>query len=475
MRNHTADAIGVHPFAVRVVFGDDRRPAYVQGPDGTVTGPGVQVFTHAAEEALAGRHGVTRGELMAATRSLNIGVPFLINVASQQDPDRYARRLADLAAAAGVAPIPPPALRVLEKLKQSVDAAQALGPQAIARAAMTHLADAATPGGAAYGVLVSYVNRALANTAGNPRRAAAGAPAAGISDIGAEGVELWWVKEGSATIVFQVRVHLTGGRPPARFALNVPKDITAAAAELRQTHAEFTELYAMDPRHVMEPFGLGEVAVRTWRGTATVPLLAAEWFDGHELHVYPQGPRLHVWQDQHMGHEHPLPPEASDDVWEHMIRVCARYTRVTPGGLVPLGAHINAGDFIFRQRPGGWDVLLIWCRRPAAGSLPDEFVVVNGLLAATTAFGPERDVVVFWDQPERALRAVCSGLAEAGLAPARITALLRQALDGPFMRHADHPEEIPWLTRLAGNDPARLGAVFSRARQALVRHLDPGA
>jgi hypothetical protein len=137
---------------------------------------------------------------------------------------------------------------VLDALKHAIDEAGALGPQAIVRLAMAYLAAPDHRGHSAYGMLVEHVNRALTNPGRNPRSAASYGAIGGLEDIAPAGLRLWWVKEGSATIVFQVRVELRHERPPVRFVLNVAKDTTAAADELRRAHADFVDFYRMEPR-----------------------------------------------------------------------------------------------------------------------------------------------------------------------------------------------------------------------------------
>jgi hypothetical protein len=466
----TASIIGQHPFPVQVLFGDERLRAYQPDAAGRTLGPGVQVATVTVERALGAGQQAVRAALLGAAQRLGVDFPYLLNLACQSTPERFTERLGSLAAEAGA--LAPDDLKMAAALKAAVDDAVAIGPQAIVRAAMAHLSSPAVPGGPAWGTLFSHVNHVLTRRGDNPRRARAEAPMSGVEDIAAEGLELWWVKEGSATIVFQVLVRLRDGRPPVRLALNVAKDLKVAAEELRLTYADFVALYALDRAYVMEPLALGAARITTWRGELVVPVLVAEWFDGHELHVYETGPQLHVWLDQRMGKDHPIPEPVSERIWAEMFRICARYTRETSRGLRPVWAHINAGDFIFRERPGGeWDVLLIWIRQPPLPDMPDEALVVTALLAGTKAFGADRDVTVWWDQPALALESLHAGFRQAGLSETRITALFRQALEGPFTTWASSPERIPWLPSAAPDEVGKLRGVFQRARQALEDHL----
>jgi len=452
--------LGAHPFPVRVIFGDERRLAYARGPDGEVSGPGVQVMTAATEMRVQS----VRGALLATLDALDLRFPYVLNVACQSPPQQFHERV-QAAGAGGQGAEAQDALRLF---KEAVDEAGALGPQAIVRAAVTHLADPVEPGGDAYGNLLRYVNCALGGEGRNARIKPAGEPVRRLDDLAPEGIDLWWVKEGSATIVFQVHVSLGGGRPPARFVLNVAKDLTGAAQELQQTYADFVALYGIEPAYVMQPFGLGVASIATWRGPVSVPVLAAEWFDGHELHVYGGSPRLHIWQDQHMGAEHPLPPEVSDRIWSDTIRIRARYTRRLAEAVVPIDVQIDAGDFIFRRRDdGGWDILLIWFRRPPPGVPGADFLVVNSLLAGATPYELEPEPTVFWDQPARALEALRLGLTEAGWEPVEINALLRAAWDGAFMGCEGRPERIAYLHYHGGADPGALHGAFQRARDLL--------
>lgn len=469
--DRTADLIGSHPFAVRIQFGDDRRPAYVADERGVAEGPGVQVLTPLADNWLTRTAGVSLAELHAAADRLVVDHRLLLNLACQLDAGAYARRVQQLVSATGRAMPDPRDGQVLEGLKKAVDQAQGLGPQAIVRAVMAYLALPSAPGGPTYAVLVDHINHVLTNPGANPRGGARHPPIQGTQDIGPEGLTLWWVKEGSATIVFQVQAALTGGRPPVRFVVNVAKDLTEASAEVRQTHGDFTELYRMDPHSVMEPFGSADVTVTTWRGPVSVAALAGEWFDGHELHVYEGDSQLYVWQDQHMGREHPIPLPVSDRIWEQVTRMRAHYTRITPAGLLPIATHVNAGDYIFRERPDGeWDVLLIWSRRAPVGVPPGEYLVLAGLLPGVSVFGGEAGRAVWWDQPGRSLAALREGLAEAGLDPAQITGLLRQA-GSVFRQYAEHPEDLPHLTMVHAADPLEFRQVFHRAGAAVEAHL----
>ena len=472
-RDPSADVFGLHPFRVSVTFGDFHAPAYAADDQGRVSGPGVQVLTPTAERKLYGESHVTPADLDRVAGRLGTDFPFLLNVACQANPARFAERMHGLAAAAGTA-IDAEDNAVLDALKSSVDHAQALGPRAIVAAAMAYLAAPLTPGGPAYGRLIEHVNRVLTNPGNNPRRGTPASAIAGVGDIAAEGIHLWWVKEGSATIVFQVRVPLAGPGPAVSFVINVAKDLTGAADELRRNHANFVEFHRIDPLSVMEPFGFGHAPVNTWRGPVEAAVLAGEWFDGHELHVYENGPRLHVWLDQHMGREHPLPDEGSDRVWEQMTRLRAHLTRVSPAGLQPIATHVNAGDYIFRQKADGtWDVLLIWMREPPAGLSPEDYVVVAAMLGGVNVFGSRVGKTVWWDQPELALDALCAGLQAAGLHSTHVHRLLERAHDGPFSAYAAHPEHLPYA--LAGTaDPLELRAVFDRARATLAKRVRTG-
>lgn len=471
LRDRTADVIGSHPFAVRILFGDERRPAYVVDERGAIGGPGVQVLTPLADRWLSRTAGVSMAELHAVAAHLAVDHRELLNLACQE-PGAYARRTQQLAAAAGRPALAASDSRVLQALKDAVDQAQGLGPKAIVRAAMAYLSQPAAPGGLPYGRLIGHINHVLTNPGANPRCGARHPPIQGIQDLAPEGLTLWWVKEGSATIVFQVRAALDGDRPPVRFVLNVAKDLTEAAAEVRRTHGDFTELYRMDPRSVMEPLGSADPALTTWRGKVPVAALAAEWFDGHELHVYEGSSQLYVWQDQHMGREHPIPLAVSDRIWEQVTRMRARYTRITPAGLLPIATHVNAGDYIFRERADGeWDVLLIWTRRAPAGVPPEEYVVLAGLLPGVSVFGGEVGRAVWWDQPARSLAALREGLAQAGLDAGQINALLRRCLEGVFARYAEEPEQLPHIGMVQAADPGEFRQVFQRAREAVAAHL----
>jgi hypothetical protein len=470
--DRTPDIIGTHPFRVEVYFGDERWRAYVTAGDGVATGPGVQVLTPRGEEALAASNvnGIT--ELHQVAGRLGTDFPFLLNVACTINGDNFARRVEQLAAAAGRTAIEARDALALDGLKRAVDQAQGLGPRAIIRTAMEYLVRPMEPGGPSYGTLVDHLNQVLVNASRNPRMGSPHPPIAGVQDIAPEGMQLWWVKEGSATIVFQVRVALAGGRPPVRFVVNVAKDQTSAAAQLRQTYADFVEFYRMEPASIMEPLGSADVLISTWRGVAPAAVLAAEWFDGHELHVYEGSSRLHVWMDQRMAKDHPIPPDVSDRVWEQVTRMRARFTRMTPSGLVPIATHVNAGDYIFRSRADGeWDVMLIWTRRPPDTIPPGDFIVLAGLLDGVNVFGSEQGKTVWWDQPERALQALRQGLAQAGLTAGQIHDLLRQAHDGVFTAFNERPEQLPHLALAHTADPAELRQVFRRAKDALATFL----
>ncbi len=461
------DFTGTHPFALQICFGDEQRRAYVPDGAGAVYGPGLQLLTNATEGLLAQAYGLSRAQIHDAACRLGVDLPYLLNVACQTPTERFAGRLRELAVRAGRAGLDGDDWRSLELFKSVIEQVQGLGPQVIVRAAISHLAAGAEPGGPPYGQLLGYVNRALAIH----RDRAPGfdsTPLRGVEGIGAEGVQLWWIKEGSATIVFRVLVHLSGPRPPVAFALNVAKDLTAAGEELRRVGADLAELHQIDPRHVVRPFGTHSVTVANWRGPVTVPLLAAEWFDGHELHVYADSPLLHVWQDQRMGKDHPLAPEASDRVWETIVRLGARYTRTTPDGLLPLASHINAGDFIVRQRAAdAWDIVLIWCRRMPPGAVPADFIVLAGLMAATRAFGPDCDRTVWWDQPERGLAAMRAGLEQAGLTPSQVGGILHRVHERLLATPPQELQQHPYLAQFDRGDRDEMRRVFARACAAL--------
>jgi hypothetical protein len=222
----------------------------------------------------------------------------------------------------------------------------------------------------------------------------------------------------------------------------------------------------------MEPYGLRDVTVTTWRGPTTTAALAAEWFDGHELHVYEGSRQLHVWMNQRMGADHPIAPDVSDRIWDQVVRLRARYTRRALPGLVPVATHVNAGDYIFRQRVDGeWDMLMIWARRAPASVRPGDYIVLAGMLDGVNVFGADEGQTVWWDQPARALAAIRAGLAEAGLSTAEIDELLRAALAGPFTQFADHPELLPHSSLMRTADREQLRQVFRRARDEIDRFL----
>jgi hypothetical protein len=467
----TSKFVGRHPFAVQVVYGDDQVRAYVGQDPRAVTAPGVQAITPATSGTLAATHGINAPDLHRVARELRTDLPFLLNCACQFNPQNFVQRMRKLAAAAGTT-IGPGEQHTLDALRQSVESAQALGPQAITRAAVAYLAASGPSGDCPYATLVDHVNRVLTNPGRNPRAGQPSAPIGGVDDIAPGGLRLWWVKEGSATIVFQVRVELGQGRPPAHFALNVAKDATSSADDLRQAHADFVDFYQIDPCAVMEPYGMQDVTVATWRGPVVIPVFAAEWFEGHELHVYEGGSRLHVWKDQRMGMEHPLPAEVSDRIWEQTIRMRARFTRRSAHGLLPIATYVNAGDYIFRETSAGESVvLLIWARRPPASVRPGDFVVLSSMFTGANVFGADEGRTVWWDEPARALGAMCAGLGQAGFGATEIDEILRQSLAGPLTQFAGDPQLLPHSRLIRTADPDELRRVFRRARETIENEL----
>ena len=288
----TKEVLGAHPFSVKIFFGDDHHRAFVVGANGGLSQPGIQIVTTAAENLLISSYAISRAEFFGAARNLRLDPRFLFNLACESSPQDYRDQLQQIAKAAGKEGIEPRDSQALQGLKQSIDDTRSIGPRAIIRAAMAYLAQPDERLDKPYGTLISLVNHILENSGNNPRSEKVFRPIAEVNDIAPEGIELWWIKEGSTTLVFQVLVHLRDERPSVRFAINVAKDGTAASDELRQTYNDFVDFYRIDPASVMEPLGGGSVEIETWRGRQNLAILVAEWFNGHELHVYPHDPTL---------------------------------------------------------------------------------------------------------------------------------------------------------------------------------------
>jgi hypothetical protein len=464
----TANIIGAHPFSVRIFFGDDRQRAFLAGADGGSRQPGIQIVTTAAENLLINSYAISRAEFFRAAQNLGLDPRFLFNLACESNPQDYRDSLQKFARAAGKENIESQDNRALQGLKQAMDDSKSFGPSAIIRAVMAYLIQPDEGFSQPYGKLIGHVNHVLKNSGGNPRKEKVFKAISGLNEIAPEGIELWWIKEGSATLVFQVLVHLREERPSVKFAVNVAKDGTAASDELRQTYNDFLEFYRIDNSSAMEPLGGGSVEISTCRGREKTEILAAEWFSGHELHVYPRDATLHVWMDQTMNEGHPIPQDKSDHLWAEIVRIRARYTRDTPQGLLPISTHVNAGDHIVRENPNKeWQLLLIWARRPTASLPPGDYIVVTGLMPGAKVLGTDQDITVWWDKPGRSLESTRLGLSQAGLDDARILEIFKNAYAGSFAQFASEPEKMPYLASMVSGNPDKLREVFQRARNAL--------
>jgi hypothetical protein len=159
-----------------------------------------------------------------------------------------------------------------------------------------------------------------------------------------------------------------------------------------------------------------------------------------------------------------------------MVRIRTQYTRVTPEGILPIDTRVNAGDYIFRQRGDDkWDVLLIWIRSPFVSMPPEDLIMIAGLMPGTKIFGHDfggsKNTTVWWDKPERALKAVYTGLSQASFEEAQIKEIFQRAYNGCFTEFAENPEQIPYLSDLSSGDSEELRRVFRRAKGVLAEYL----
>lgn len=101
-------------------------------------------------------------------------------------------------------------------------------------------------------------------------------------------VELRHVREGHVSSVVRVGITVSGRPGPLWLGLNVARDTTVAAAELRQNTADLRRFDRAEAGSAPRVLGTGTGETRWLREGYRVPIAAVEWLGGHrELHVVP--------------------------------------------------------------------------------------------------------------------------------------------------------------------------------------------
>ncbi|MCM8794678.1 MAG: protein phosphatase 2C domain-containing protein [Candidatus Omnitrophica bacterium] len=403
----TPDLSGPHPFeSVRIFAGPNRFPSYIVGEDHSF-----------------GAHLIQTPSLGLIVRAQDAGLPLEEAMdAAVRHFDEFEGRedaLSSLPAMPAEA-IPVDELAaisaddadLIRQLKQMIDDAGMLPPRTMIRGLFSHLAGA----DGSYSPLLTYVNRVLAD----PRRKPGKAPALYIESVDEiRDLELWFVKEGSSSIVVQVQVRLKDQPAdawPIRFAANVGRDVTDSAASLRETYDQMIDDYDRDP-HVMEIYALGTGRVEGPGGAVEVPVLVGEWLeDAHELHLdYETGWRFRVWMDQDSAKAQTLSEEDSLDIWRQILRLRTIYSLLTERPAISW-PQINAGDFVARKNPDGrWEVFLIWDRpSPVDPESSGAVTAISTLLQAVSDVDPQTGDIrfVWFKRPDVAVEAFVEALYE---------------------------------------------------------------
>lgn len=336
--------VGTHPFPIRVFVGADREEAYVPNSFGKMIYPHMQLLGETVKRRAGNQY------------------------ASQLDP-KLVYYLATATPQQIASQSEPKSRNILTKLKQLIDEVGVASADMSIEAAVHHLTGPyGTDGVPSYANLIGYVNRVLANER-NPRRRLILPPIQGPEGI--TSLNLWAVKEGDITQVFQAEIALDNGQS-VRLAINVAKDRALAADFLARDYQAMIADYARDPRFIMEPYALGTGVATAWNGKVEIPVFVAEWLDGfHELHLYTehQG-RFSVWLDHRTEKGTPLSREESDQIRVSIGKIQALYYPAELQGMGFGKARINGGDFVARKEPSGsWQVMMVWHRAniPAAG------------------------------------------------------------------------------------------------------------
>ena len=377
--------IGTHPFPVRVFLGPSREEVYVQDSTGSMRYPQMTLLGQAVK--------VRMGNDYAA--HLDPALIYHLTTAAPKDIEQQSV---------------PRDRKVLMKLKGLIDQAGVTSSDVAVEAAVNHLVGPFSPDGKpSYARLIGYVNKAL-RAEGNPReRLVFSTSISSPKEVAA--FELWMVKEGDITHVFQAEVSLHDGLK-VRFAVNVSKDLAEASLSMQQAYHTMRADYTWDPRFVMEFYGLGVGQATFWNGKKEVPVSVGEWLDGFdELHLYQthQG-RFSVWQQHRTGNYETLSRPESDRIWESVVGIQSLYSREEPGGIVVSQTSINAGDFVARRKPdGSWQIILIWDRGkgPMPQGADSSSIVMSSILPMAWDFGQgsSSSPLIFWGRPDMAIRA----------------------------------------------------------------------
>ncbi len=377
--------IGTHPFPVRVFLGPNREEVYIRDSSGSMSYPQMTLLGQAIK--------IRMGNDYAA--HLNPGLIYHLTTATPKDIEKQSV---------------PRDRKVLMKLKGLIDQAGVTSSDMAVEAAVNHMIGPFSPDGKpSYARLIGYVNKTL-RAEGNPRERLVFSTSISFpKEVAA--LDLWMVKEGDITHVFQAEVRLRDGLK-ARFAVNVSKDLAESSLLMQQAYHTMRADYTWDPRFVMELYGLGVGQATFWNGKREIPVSVGEWLDGFdELHLYNahQG-RFSVWQEHRTGSYETLSRPESNQIWESVVGIQALYSREEPGGIVLSQISINAGDFVARRRPdGSWQVILVWDRGkgPIPQGVDPSAIVMSSILPMAWDPGESSSSasLIFWGRPDLAVRA----------------------------------------------------------------------
>lgn len=464
--------VGTHPFPVRVFTGPDKEEVYVRGSSGKMRYPLMTLLGETVKREM--------GNDYAAHLSTEL-IDHLTTATPKEIRDRLNEQIAK-----GSPDLKRKTARdgeTILRLKALVDRAGVLGSDMAVEAAVNHLVGPTSPGqGPSYARLIGYVNRALRGE-GNPRpRLVLSGSISSPQEI--KELDLWMVKQGDITHVFQAEVRLRNNAK-VRFVVNVAKDLELASVALTQAYQALSVNYAWDPRFVMEPYGIGVGQATFWNGKKEIPVFVGEWFDGFdELHLYSvnQG-RFSVWQEHQTGIQKTLSRQESDRIWAAIVGIQALYSREKADGIVVSQVSVNGGDFVARQATdGSWQVLMVWDRSPGVQSMSETdpaSVLLGPLLPIALGDGRQLSPLILWGRPDWAIRAAYHAWLDHARfrsqpennARRRFLAMARRAEQITLPALLLHPESLPLWSGLSPADRARLSSEVTAAQQALIRFL----
>lgn len=252
-----------------------------------------------------------------------------------------------------------------------------------------------------------------------------------------ETCELWSVKEGHTSSVWQATVRFVGYESQLKFALNVARDLRAGE-ELVGTDQQLRKLYALDPEGVVEVLATDTVEIKSDKESWTVPVDALRWLNSAvELHVLPDpgtGCGRFILVDwflsptdspggmQTMFGSGPI-IELSDQIWSCALWHLLAQSEFTDHTVVRIPqTEINEGDWVWNGR----DTVLV--------AVSDEEIRLPLGAAAyyfLLLYARQGDRRVHWGNLQRALQTILQ--AERHMPPitSRLEEWLRAALATP--------------------------------------------